>query len=516
MPESLTDDELIAVADDPQLVAKLNAEEKVRLGRLRAPAPQGPTGKESARFVDNAVRAMVPSTTPSDYINGPLYAIQHPWDSVGLIVDAVRNAHIGTFNKAKEKASAAANGDALAIPEAIGYGAATALPVAGPAAAGAGEQIASGDIAGGLGTSAGLLAPSVLAAAKAKTGPLVSAEKADRMSTSRMADAIAPKVGQNKIRFGNQAAEIAPALAREPSLGAVTREGLQAKVESKLGEAEAALDAAANARNAHIVYATKPIIEALREKVGRRTAQTARDAYQSAKTGSEQPIGKDVVPAPNRARVAQIEQAIHEIEQLGSHASYEALRRIRESYDGPAKAKYSPSMTADYLAKSGERSGAADVTGVLRDKLGTMDPATAKANADYALYKSAHDVLSATEEVQRSRPTTGRKMLTSAITGSLGTSIDPGVGTAIGLAVGPIVDEALNAGLTTKITTARLLAQYADAVRRHQPKRTSAIARQLKNVGRGSLAAGRTQSAVQRVPQVAEGEEPERQDARQR
>lgn len=519
--DRLTDEELLAVANNPQLVAKMTDEEKTRLGRLKAGRPQAPTGQEASgavkRFVSNAASAVLPSTTPSDYVAGPLYAAQHPIESVKLVGGAVIDAHKAAATKAMEKGKAALHGDALAIPEAIGYGAAAALPIVGPAAAGAGEQIASGDVAGGLGTAAGLLTPSAMEAARSSGGPLVAsmkerlAAKADQMSTKRLSDVMAPNVGPNKVRFGNDAAAVAPQLAREPGLGAMTREGLQTKVETRLAESEQALDAAANARNAKKVYATGPIIADLKAQVGRRTAKTAR--VQNVKAGA------DIVPGPSQARVAVINQAIAEIEQLGPYATYEALRRVRESYDGPAKAIYSPSMTADYLSKKGEKLGAADITGVLRDKLGTFDPATAKANADYSLYKSASDVLSATEEVQRTRPTTGRKMLTAAIGGGLGETIQPGVGMAVGIALGPIVDEALNAGMTTKITTARLLAQYADALRSHQPKRATTIALQLKRIGgKSSVAAGRMQQGVrpgvERAPQVAQQEDPQRQGAR--
>src|SRR5262249_47504445 len=48
--------------------------------------------------------------------------------------------------------------------EAAGRALAGALPLLGPAAANAGETIASGDIAGGLGKTAGLLAPAAIGA----------------------------------------------------------------------------------------------------------------------------------------------------------------------------------------------------------------------------------------------------------------------------------------------------------------------------------------------------------------
>lgn len=480
------------------------------------PAPPPSADSMLRNVVGNAAQTLLPSTTPRDYIEGPLYAMQHPIESAKLVGGAILDAHKATGTKAVDLARQAVNDrDPGAAVQSAGYAAATALPMLGPAAAHAGEQIESGDFSGGLGTAIGLLAPSAMSAAKAKTGPLTAsvrerlATQADRMSANSLTDVMVPKVGPNKIRFGNAAAVVAPDIARDPSLGAWSREGLQTHVDTKLAEAETALDAAANARNGKKVYPTKPIVAELNAKIGRRTAQTASAGGVKA--------GADVVPAPNQARVSQITQAIQEIQQLGPYASYEALRRIRESYDGPAKAIYSPSMTADYMARMGDKLGASDVSGVLRDKLGVFDPNTAKANADYALYKSASDVLAATEETQRTRPTTGRKMLTAAVGGSLGEAIHPGVGMAIGVALGPLVDEALNAGLTTKIATARQLANLADALRSNQPKRANSILSQLQSA---SVRQGRVNTGNQapQVPKAAqdrrEEQSPQAQDAR--
>lgn len=476
----------------------------------QATAPPSAQPNAASRLINNYASTLLPSTTPSDYLTGPLYALQHPIDSAQLLGGAILDAHKATGAKAIDRGKAALGGDLKAIPEALGYTAATALPLLGPAAARSGEQFASGDIAGGLGTAAGLLTPSAISAARPAAGRLTAtvreqlAAKADQMSTARMADVMAPKVGPGKVRFGNQAAKVAPQLAREEGLGAVTREGLQAKIDTRLEQATQALDAASNARDNTKTYPTQPIVDALKAKRGRYVA-----------AGTE-PHGKlDVTPGPNAPRVEAIDAAINELQAMGPSATYESLRRIREAYDGPAKAIYNPSMTADYLKVNGQKLGAADVTGVLREHLAGMDPNTAAANADYALYKSASDVLRATEETQRTRPSVGRKMLTTAITGSLGSTVDPGVGTAIGIALGPVVDEALNAGVTTKITTARLLAQYADALRRHQPKRATTLLGQIQTMG---AATGRAKTgakvAAPRVADRQDQQQPERQYAR--
>jgi hypothetical protein len=171
------------------------------------------------------------------------------------------------------------------------------------------------------------------------------------------------------------------------------------------------------------------------------------------------------VPAPNAARVAQIDQAISEIQQLGPQARYESLRKIRQSYDGPATAKYNESMTADYLKKQGESLGASDVTSVLRDKLASFDKNTAAANAQYSFMKSVSDVLSATEEVERVRPRVGRRLMQSSAGVLTGGAVAGPWGALIGMMTGPMMDAISRAGVTTKIATARFLANAADALR---------------------------------------------------
>lgn len=92
-------------------------------------------------------------------------AALHPADTVKGLIDA----HAAQLDKAK---AAYADGH---YSEAAGHLAAAALPVVGPAAANAGERIASGDIAGGAGEGAALLAPVAAAEARVPIGKATSA-----------------------------------------------------------------------------------------------------------------------------------------------------------------------------------------------------------------------------------------------------------------------------------------------------------------------------------------------------
>lgn len=95
-------------------------------------------------------------------------AVMHPVNTYQSMVDASS----GEFQKAK------AEWEKGHYSEAIGHGAAGALPVIGPAAAQAGEEIGKGDVAGGVGHGLGLVgsivAPELLPKAVKKIGTAVT------------------------------------------------------------------------------------------------------------------------------------------------------------------------------------------------------------------------------------------------------------------------------------------------------------------------------------------------------
>lgn len=395
---------------------------------------------------------------PVTIAKGLYQAARHPVDTGAAMLGAQGEQ----FGQAKDALSQGRNW------EAAGHGAAAVLPILGPMAAGAGEEIAAtGDIARGIGKGIGLAAPIVgvkplVRGARAVLSPAAREATAAGLETgaaSRVADVMAPKVGANKTRFGNRAESVAPALTKDLATdGApLTREGLHDQVRAKLAEAETGLDAAAAARNPKEVIHTAPVVRGLRAQRATLEAQTHRIGPFKA--------GADVVPGPNAGRVAEIDRAIGEVEALGPVANYEALRRIRQAYDGPAKAVYSPSMTADYLKAQGSKLGAADVTGVIREQLAKMDPATAEANGTYSLYRTANDVLEATREVERTRPRVGRQIMARLTGVVFGGQQAGAAGAAAGYLGGPLLDSALSSGFTTKLKTAQIMQRMATAIR---------------------------------------------------
>lgn len=229
-------------------------------------------------------------------------------------------------------------------------------------------------------------------------------------------------------------------------------------------------------------------------------------AAESVVAKRARPLGEAVVPQPNDVRVAQIDRAISELKRLGPVANYESIRRIRQAYDQPAKAVYSPSMTADYLAKRGESQGAADVTGVLRGHLAQADPATAAANSQYSIFKAANDVMDAAAEVERTRPTVGRSIMARGLGAAAGAAEGGGLGAMVGAIIGPTIERAMSgAAPSVKLMNARLLSNLADAFRGGQVDRASSILTQLSKVAKTAPRPASVGANVMPFPKAAGG-----------
>lgn len=437
------------------------------------PPPAEPQHPMISAATDFA-KGVLSNVNPIEIAKGIYGSVVHPVDTI----EGLGRAQLEQFTKGK------AAYDQGRYSEAIGHALAGVLPVVGPAAADIGEAIGSGqdtayNVGKGIGLTA-LMAPSAIGAAAGKAATALkatgSADVAEAAGASRVAQAITPTVGANKVRFANMAQDVGERLATEPGIGAVTRGGFAENIGAKLQQATDALDQATNERQAGRPINTKPILAALNDARDELTAQPfnadrisfpqrgSQSPTGLVKTAATGPMGQDVVPTPNAGRVAQIDNAISEVKALGPQASYDALKTIRQAYDKVAKVKYSPSLTQDFLARQGEASGAADVTGVLRDTLAQADPATAKANAEYSFWRKANDVVQAAEEVDRARPTVGRNIMARSLGALAGGETAGGLGAVIGGMIGPSIDAAANT-LSTRLIVGRQLGALANAIR---------------------------------------------------
>lgn len=498
-------------------------------GWTAGPAPEtsawtpGPAPAPARSWLDEATdyaKEAFAGVNPVNIAKGVSQAVMHPIDTIR----AVGQAQGDLETKA---ADAFKRGEyATGMRHAINY----MLPLIGPRLDQAGDYLQQGQYAKGLGASTdvalqtmgpAIAAPAVTAAREALTPSAASLEAG---AASRYADVMAPKIGPNKTRFGGMAQDVAPTLAADPTMGALSRDGLAAKVSDRLAQAESALDDANDARLAARSFKTQPMIDALQAKRQQFVAQPVEGtqvAYTRGPGGfvndasgevlpnvtgatGHGPIGSPVVPGPNAARVGVLDRAIGELQQLGDVTRYDEIRKLRQAYDGPAKAIYSPAMTADYMTAQGGKLGAADVTGVLRDQLAQWDPDTAAANADYSFYRKADDVLSATAEVERTRPKVGRQIM-ARLTGTIGGGQLGGpAGAAAGFVLAPVVESALASGATTKLATAQVMGKLATAIRTGDLGHVTSLTYQLQ---RAAPAATPAASAV-RLAGAAAGSGP--------
>lgn len=352
-----------------------------------------PEGSALGRFFTGVARTVLPSTTPSDYIEGPIYAATHPLESAGLLGSAIYQGSADQASKAKEAAgrivsAPTVGGKVAASSEALGH-LGGMVPIIGPAAAGAGEQIAAGDIAGGLGGGLGLIGPSIVhgAVEAARVGgvPTPAAMKAnlEARAASRVAgaapsnvervnQALAASTNENKVR----SARIAPEMVKRgiwnkdlPTLEA------RAAVESEKAGKNVQAAVAAVADNRTDVM---PLVESLE-----RAKDTARDVNDA---------GQPVMIEPDQVKAIQNLQDT--LMDYGDQISLKSLNKVRLKWDEVVqenKGFTKPDVGWKAWAAREGRS-------TLRDELGKASPDIDKVMHEYSFWQNIEDVAHATNQ----------------------------------------------------------------------------------------------------------------------
>jgi len=145
-----------------------------------------PAGSAVGRFVSNAGEILNPVTA----VQGLAHAVAHPLDTATSLYNA-------SADQAQKAAAAYRAGQ---YGEAIGHGLG-AIPFIGPPAAAAGEQIASGDVAGGLGKGAALLATAGVAGPAARLAGRIAEPVAESVAGKLYQSALKPtKAVLNDVR----------------------------------------------------------------------------------------------------------------------------------------------------------------------------------------------------------------------------------------------------------------------------------------------------------------------------
>jgi hypothetical protein len=344
----------------------------------RTPAPATPAPESAlSRFGANLAQNVLPSTTPSDYIEGPKYAAQHPIDAISLVLKALWDAHAGQAGKTVESAQGVISDPTLAgkmgaLSETLGHGLATVLPAIGPAAANAGELMGSGDIAGGLGATTGLLLPNVVAGARGTAPAKAVAGKLHDSAITSVQKAINPTRKDTKV----QTARIAPEMLRR-RVKAGNLHKLEALAEGESAKAGAKVD---DALQPHMRETTDTL--ALVDEL----EQSKADYVGQAEDGRAVVNDKD--------RVAAIQKLQDTLMEYGDSISVESRVKLRRNWDrivNDAKGF----VTEDVNNKGW---AAREARSVLRENLKADVPDLAAMNAEYSFWQTLEDVAHASNE----------------------------------------------------------------------------------------------------------------------
>jgi hypothetical protein len=447
------------------------------------------------RFVSNYAANVLPSTTPSDYIEGPQYALQHPLDALGLIVTALIDAHKAQASKTGEAAGRVLSEPTLggklgAASETLGHGLATVLPLVGPAAANAGELGAKGDIAGMAGASLGILTPSILGASSRLTAPLreMAAEKLHGQAVSGMERAINP----TRIDTKAKTARIVPQMLERR-----VKAGNLQKLEEMATEKSAATGqkvAETYAPHLDDTTDTMALVDDL---------EKAKSEYQDRTTD-----GRKVDTVPER--VAAIQNLQDKLMEYGDRITVRSRVKLRRNWDEIVEAGKG-FVTEDVGTKAW---AAREGRSVMRENLKESVPDIDGINADYSFWQSLEDVTHASNQ----RKVGQKGNLVTTIAGAGGAiaaeAMLPGSGLVKGglqAALGAKVFASLRRFLDSpgyQMWSAVQKERLADALMDRNPTRVQGLIHHgMVTAATSSRATGRLQSG-RPVPQAAEATPP--------
>lgn len=388
-----------------------------------------PPPQTFGRFVGSAVKAMLPSTTLSDYIEGPAYAAQHPIDSAKVTLQAIKDGSADEWSRAKESAgrvmTSPAMGDkVLALSETIGHLGGT-VPVYGTAAAKAGEQAATGDWAGGFGAGLGQVTGQFTGEANKAVRPALARVLGSGNAT-RMEQALGATTNENKVRSARVAPEMVKRGIWNKDLPTLEK---RAEVESS----KAGVDVqAAVAKVANKETDVMPLVDALE-----KTKASAVDINAA---------GQRVVIEP--AQVKAIQGLQDTLMEYGDKISIGSLNKVRLKWDDVVqrgKGFTNPDVDWKVWAAREGRT-------VLRDELGAASSSgdVDRAMAEYSFWQNIEDVSEATN----------KRRVGQGAGGGLINSIASGAGTIVGEMVVP------GAGTATKIGSAVIGGKIAGSLKR--------------------------------------------------
>lgn len=282
--------------------------------------------------------------------------------------------------------------------EMVGHGAASMLPILGPAAAEAGEQIGSGDVAGGLGKAAGIIAPfGVKAGLDARTASRTAnaATKADYLEREAAEQVSKRVLSPANPRYRGQAADVAPELLKRGVQG--DRIQVQQWADDLIGASSEAIDKAWDALPPNHRTPTGPI-------VARLNAQLKSMEF----AGKGKKVEVNPVLADMHASLSAMRDFV---KRRGTSLSADDVRALRQQFDTAAAEAGAFAKTSGDAKLSAAGQAALDTANAFRQEIANTVPGLAPANADMSLGLAVRDILD---------PTKGRPSTPSVTTGQTG------------------------------------------------------------------------------------------------
>ena len=417
------------------------------------PAPT--EGSGFGRFVSNLGQMVNPVTMAKGIWDA--LPIPEAVGGAGLMAPVHTAEAVGgaMVDQGKQALSAAQQGR---YSEAAGHAAAAALPILGPVAAQAGEQIGQGDIAGGLGKGVGLLASVEAPRAVGAVGDLAArlkgawtgqpilsaAEKADMLQREAT-----NQVAQNVLAPGNPAfkgaaQQAAPQILARGWQG--PRERLAQLADDAMDSGTTKMSQAVNAYGPSKPYPVAGIVKGLDGaiqdlQVGGKTIP-GNEGKVSALTDLKQYLVDRAAPRSGGGQFTAGKMSLDDLRKVATDWGRQAAeKRGFQIAPTPGQANLDDHLWA-----------AREARGIMSDDMAQSVPGMADANADYHLGKSVSDILNPAKGRPRgvnavSSGRTGGLYLTGAYLGKLaGQTLAnvPGaetVGSLIGLKLLPMLEE---------------------------------------------------------------------------
>lgn len=344
--------------------------------------------------------------------------------------------------------------------EAAGHALAAAIPGVGPAAANAGDEIGSGNIAGGMGEATGLLAPfaggAALDALKSGARAAGVPEALESSANKQYSSALNATTKGNKLR----SAQVTPELINRGVTGSVKSIAQQSA--EKLGEVGQQLSDAYD----NLPAGTSIPLKDVQNKI----ASAAEGAFTVPTAGG--PLSASPVADAGMNHAAQINERLLAASDVDPKTGarvipVETARRLRQYYDEVAQqaGRYDGKALADQTTAAAHGM-AADA---IRAELANNFPDIAKINKEYSFWK---DVNRVTTDTLTRRQGQASSPLSTMIARGAGEAVGGTVGGVPGAIAGGFIGNSLqklfNSG-AWKTTTAVLKDRLADAIASGNP-----------------------------------------------